>query len=99
MAGLARGAHQLVAGVRNKGRSGVADKRNRLIAEFGDDARPVRLARVVVIALHRNLGADMSEEFRRHSGIFDQNAVCPAKRVRGAATQVSKVADRGRDDV
>ena len=55
--------------------------------------------RVIVVAAHRHLGADMREELGGNPRILGQNPVGAAKRVGGARAQIAKIADRSRDDV
>src|SRR6185369_3280618 len=99
MAGFPRGAHQLVAGIGNQGRSRVAHKRDRLIAEAIDDRLPLGLGCVVVVAPHRRLRTDVREQFARYACVFRKDSVRLAQRIGGARAEIPQIPDRGRDYV
>src|SRR5437868_11185449 len=99
MTGGAGSAHKLVTGIGNQRSPGVADQRDRFVAEPGDDPRALLAARMVVIAAHRYFRADMREQFCSDSRVFDEDSVGPAQRVCGARAEVPEIADRSRHDV
>src|SRR5215472_13920845 len=92
-AGFARGSNQLVARVRDQGRSCVADQRDGLLAKLPDNPRTLLFARMIVIAAHRHFGADVIEELCGYSSIFREDPVHSAKGLRGAWAKVAKIAD------
>jgi hypothetical protein len=95
----ARRQNELVTGVGNEGRSGVADQRDRFFAELGNDPLALGFAAVIVVAAHRHFCADVGQQLGRHARILGKDSVGVGQSFRRARAEVAEVADWGRDDV
>src|SRR5262245_37571218 len=97
MAGGTGSPHELVSGVGDEGRAGVADECDRLAAEPSDDLLSFVLLRVVVIAAHRDLGPDVLKQLAADSCIFGEDQVGAAERLGRSRAEVAEVPDGGGD--
>ena len=91
--------HELVAGVRDERRSGVAHERDGFTGETTEDPLALSLARIVVVIGHRRLGVGMREQLRRDPLVFRENEVRAAQCLGRAWAQIAQIPDGCRDDV
>ena len=64
---------QLVAWIGDERCPGIAHQRDCMVAELSDDGIALALARMIVIAGHRHLRADMLKKLRGHSSVFGED--------------------------
>ena len=101
VAGVLRGAHQLVARIGDERRAGIGHQRDR--RAFGQPAQQMsgRACRriVVVIGRERRRDAVAVEELSRHPRILAGDQVGARQRRERPQRDVAEIADRGRDEV
>jgi hypothetical protein len=54
---------------------------------------------MIIVAAHRDFGANVLKELRRHTCVFRQDPISTAQRVRSTWRKVSQVSDRRCDDM
>src|SRR3954453_8118354 len=99
MARGAGGADQLVAGIRNQRSAGIADQGDRFLGQSRDDPLALLAARVIIVAAHRRLRADMGKQLGGDSRVFDEDQVGAAQGFGGAGTEIAEIADRSGHEV
>ncbi len=92
-------ADELVAGVGNQRRAGVADQCDRFAAEARDDRRPVRVGAVIVVPAHRHFRADVREQLAGDAGVLGEDSLGAPKHIRGSRRKVAEIPDRSGDDI
>ena len=95
-----RRAHQLEAGIGDRGRAGVADQGHRLARrEPGQQLRPRRLGIVLVVERQRPAQAQMAHQPAGHPAVLADHEVGGGEHALGAPGQVLEIADRRRDEI
>ena len=90
---------QLVAGIRNQRRPGIADERDRFGSEARDDGIPLCLARMVIVVRKPRLRPGMRQELGADPFVLSEHQIRSTKRVCRTRSQVTEIPDRRGHDV
>jgi hypothetical protein len=99
MSGRSSASHEFVAGIGNQRSACVADKSNRTVSKPGNDPHPFFVARMVIIAAHRDPSPDVLQELSCDTGVFCENSIGISQGVGGARRQIPQISDRCCNDV
>ena len=80
MTRLPRGPDQLVAGIGNQRRAGIADQRDGLACQGRQDALAQLVVAMVVIGGHRRLRTDVRQQLRGDPLVLGKDMVGAAQR-------------------
>jgi hypothetical protein len=100
MAGLTRLPHQLVAGIGDERRAGIADQRHCLaLGESGKQLRPLLFRIVIVIGDERRDDAVVAQEHGGDPGILAGDQIGSGQRCQSANRNIAEIADGRGDDM